>query len=437
MTTPPPGASIGVCDRGVAPQPLRSDLLVVVLDSKGRILCSLGDIERGSAPRVPAFTYRDSTKRQSTEVITVRSRDGQSRWRIHPNAVPSKHRTVVTAISLSEADATVSRLGKISLATSLVLLALTGVGGYLLTGVGLRPLRRIETTAERIAAGDLSERVPTVSSATEVVRLSKALNGMLSQIEGAFAERTASEQRLRQFIADASHELRTPIATIRGHAELYRTGVARSQTDVAMVLGRVESEARRVGTLVEDMLLLARLDQARPMERAPIDMLAITAETLIDARARQPARKLRLVPELDESSEPPVVVGDEARLRQVMTNLISNALMHTPESAPVTVRIRTSNGFAHVAVEDQGPGMPDTAVDRVFQRFYRRDTGRSREQGGTGLGLAIVQALITAHGGTVDCTSLVGLGTTFTIHLPVVTALNDGLGRSPYEAADG
>jgi two-component system OmpR family sensor kinase len=221
-------------------------------------------------------------------------------------------------------------------------------------------------------------------------------------------------------VADASHELRTPVATIRGHAEMYRNGVVREPDQVAALMRRVESESTRMGDLVDDMLLLARLDQARPLEQGPVDLLALAAETVVDAGARQPGRTIEV--DLAPGDTPPVVIGDEGRLRQVITNLVSNALRHTPLSSPVTVRLRTTPSEAILTVVDAGPGMPADVVPRVFDRFYRRDSGRSRVHGGTGLGLAIVHSLVTAHHGSVTCRSSEAGGSTFEVTLPLAPA---------------
>jgi two-component system OmpR family sensor kinase len=221
-------------------------------------------------------------------------------------------------------------------------------------------------------------------------------------------------------VSDASHELRTPLSTIRGHAELWRNNFMREGSDLDTLVGRIESESTRLGGLVDDMLLLARLDQARPLERRPVDLLSLATDAVIDARARQPDREVTL--EHIPAEEPPVVMGDEARLRQVITNLLSNALEHTPRSSPVSVSVRTRGDSVEVAVTDAGPGMPADVVPRVFDRFYRADPGRARSQGGTGLGLAIVQSLVSAHGGRVGCRSVEGDGSTFTVSLPHVGA---------------
>jgi two-component system OmpR family sensor kinase len=305
----------------------------------------------------------------------------------------------------------------------------------------LRPLVAVEQTAEAIAAGDLTRRVPETDPRTEVGGLALALNVMLGQIETAFDERRASEEqarsseeaarsseaRMRRFIADASHELRTPLTSIRGFAELYRQNGG-EDPEVNRIIGRIEHHATRMGVLVDDLLLLARLDQQRPLERRPVDLLALATDAVIDARVTAPGHVLRLktaaVPDGDdedddEGSEAPVVLGDAVRLRQVLGNLITNALTHTPAGTQVTVSVRTDDRSAILEVADDGPGMRPGDAARVFERFYRTDPSRARAAGGSGLGLSIVAALVHAHGGEVSLSTAEGEGTTFTVRLPL------------------
>ncbi|MFP5371019.1 MAG: sensor histidine kinase, partial [Actinomycetes bacterium] len=273
---------------------------------------------------------------------------------------------------------------------------------------------------------DLSQRVPEGDDRTEVGRLSRALNGMLSRIERAFraqqaseAQARGSEDRMRRFVADASHELRTPLTSIRGFAELYRQGAVHSDDDVRRLMGRIEAEGARMGLLVEDLLLLARLDQQRPLTIGPVDLAAIAGDAVHDARAVQPGRPIAL--HLDESLvDVPVVQGDEPRLRQVVGNLVTNALTHTPPATRVTVSVSADAdpGFLVLRVSDDGPGMDLADAARAFERFYRVDAARTREAGGTGLGLAIVASLVAAHGGSVDVATAPGQGAVFTVRLP-------------------
>jgi two-component system OmpR family sensor kinase len=341
--------------------------------------------------------------------------------------LPDGSGTVVVALSLDDVDDTVGKLLLITAVVSSAVLLLLAVGGYLVVRSSLRPLVEVEHTAEAIAAGDLSRRVPDRDPRTEVGRLGRSLNAMLGQIESAFHARQESEagarrseERMRQFVADASHELRTPLASIRGFAELYRQGAVPEQSDVDRVMRRIEDEAVRMGLLVEDLLLLARVDQQRPLEYAPVDLLAVASDAVHDAKAVAPDRSIVL--ELLPSDRPPVVPGDDARIRQVAANLVSNALTHTPPDAAVRVRVGTLAGAeprAVLEVSDDGPGLAAEEAARVFERFYRADPSRTRSSGGTGLGLSIVAALVAAHGGTVDLRTEPGSGAVFRVLLPL------------------
>jgi two-component system, OmpR family, sensor kinase len=285
----------------------------------------------------------------------------------------------------------------------------------------------VEQTAEAIAAGDLTRRVPEADPRTEVGGLSMALNTMLGQIETAFDERRASEEaalaseeRMRRFVADASHELRTPLTSIRGFAELHRQSGGADDN-----VGRIEHHATRMGLLVDDLLLLARMDQQRPLEKKPVDLLALATDALIDARVTAHDHKLRLRTQGgdgDDDVEPAVVLGDETRLRQVLQNLITNALIHTPAGTEVTVFVGTEGREAVLEVSDNGPGMTEEDAGRVFERFYRLERSRTRvvSGSGSGLGLSIVSALVAAHGGTVTLRTAPGKGAAFRVTLPLM-----------------
>ena len=408
--------------------------------------------------------------------VTVPATSGSHLYRImvSEQTVPTTSGPVtlniVSAVDVTSVYRTIGHLISINLIVSLIVLTVLAIVGAALVRRSLRPLVEIEQTAQDIAAGDLSRRVPEWDERTEVGRLGRSLNTMLDQVEIAFRDRADSEAaarrsevRMRQFVADASHELRTPLTTIRGFAELYRQrgglengagGIPRADLD--RIMRRLEQEASRMGVLVEDLLLLARLDQQRPLESRPVDLLTLAADAVHDARVMDPQRSINLTV---EPGAAPIVLGDDVRLRQVIGNLMSNALVHTPDGTPVEVRIRpgtlggeragppVSGGTVppgqasaprsgvpgaprlwptvQVEVADHGPGLTPEQADRVFERFYRADQARTRQAGGTGLGLAIVSALVTAHGGTVTAEPTPGGGATFRIVLPLAPEVVD------------
>lgn len=400
-----PGPAV-ICQNPRDPRGVRSDFLFLVLDQQGRTVCTLGpDLDDHTPALDSGSLVTDGAIR------TVDSGDDSTRWRLR--ASDRGGLTVVQAVSLEDVDATVNRLIQLSLLVNALVLLLTAGGAWWIARLGLHPLTRIEETAERIADGDLSQRVPEQPLTTEVGRLGHALNGMLGQIEGAFNERAASEAKLRRFISDASHELRTPIAAVRGHAEMWRAGIT---DDLTTVMGRIESESKRMGDLVNDMLTLARMDQARPLRADPVDLLTLVTDAVVDAHAVQPEREINL--DASPGDRAPIVTGDEARLRQILGNLLTNALVHTPQTARVDVRLTGDATHVEVSVTDNGPGIAAEVAPKVFDRFFRADAGRARDQGGSGLGLAIVKSLVDAHGGEVTCFSTLGEGTTFTLRLP-------------------
>lgn len=408
----------------------RSDFVIIVRDHQGATVCTIGASLGSSAPDLGSLPTR-----ATAGPVTVHSKDSHTRWRVRVVAQPDGS-SLVLAVSMSDADATVHRLMVISASTSAAVLALTVLLSWAVAAIGLRPLRDIEQVAARIADGDLSRRVPEQRRRTEVGRLARALNGMLGQIERSFTAKVRSEETLRRFVADASHELRTPIATIRGHTELWRNGVMQDAGGVRTVMSRVEAESLRMGALVDDMLLLARMDQERPLAHEPVDLLSLAVDAVVDAQARQPERHIDLDPGTAKDGLP-VVAGDEHGLRQVLANLLSNALHHTPVGSPIQVGVDVHAGRVVLTVADRGPGMSPDVVAQVFHRFYRADAGRSRDQGGSGLGLAIVESLVEAHAGTVTCVSTVEAGTCFTVSLPAMSTEpappgpDEGVQRTP------
>jgi two-component system OmpR family sensor kinase len=343
--------------------------------------------------------------------------DVQFRVRVTPDPDGSGG-LLVAAIPLTEVDQTLERLLLVEgLVIGGVLLAL-GVGAWLLVRVGLLPLERIAHTAGEIAGGDLSRRVETTDPRSEVGRLGLAFNGMLDRLEVAFEQRRESEERLRRFLADASHELRTPLSSIRGYAELFRIGAARSPAETEKAMRRIEQEAARMGVLVEDLLALARLDEVREAEHGPVDLARLARDAVDDARAAAPARAIAL----DLRTDDAVVEGNAHQLRQVLGNLLRNALVHTPEGTPVEVTVAREQEAARaigLAVRDHGRGLPPgVRPEELFERFWRAEGGRERGKGGAGLGLAIVAGIVDAHGGRVSAVNAPGGGAVFTVHLP-------------------
>ena len=302
---------------------------------------------------------------------------------------PGSTNTLIIATSLSGVDGTLHRLLLIELFVTLAVLAGIVVLGLWIVRLGLRPLDAIGRTADAIAGGDLSHRVERAEPHTEVGRLGLALNSMLDRIE-------ASDRRLRRFVADASHELRTPLAAVRAYAELFERGADKRPDDLARAMSGISRESERMSELVEDLLLLARLDEGQPLEREPVELAELAAEAVETARAVDPSRPI------DLEVEPARVLGDRARLRRVLDNLLGNVRSHTPAGTPAHVRVRTANGSAVIEVSDEGPGLPEGELDNVFGRFYRADASRSRDSGGVGLGLSIVAAIAQAHDGTVS-----------------------------------
>jgi two-component system OmpR family sensor kinase len=321
---------------------------------------------------------------------------------------------VVLAIPMTGVLSTLNRLLQLEALISAGVVVATAILALLIIRISLRPLEKMGRVANEIAAGDLSRRVEPATGKTEIGRLGLALNGMLSQIESAFAERTASNRRLRRFVADASHELRTPLTSIRGYSEMLRRGAAESPTDAELARRRIEEEAIRMTGLVDDMLVLARVDQGRPLDHEPVDLQAIATDAAADARAVAPQRDINLI-----VPGRVVVNGDDTRLRQVLGNLVRNALVHTPPKTPIDISLSTEDSVARLSVADHGPGLAAEDIDRIFEPFYRADPSRSRDSGGAGLGLSIVSAVVTAHGGHVEVRETEGGGATFEVELPL------------------
>ena len=448
--------------------------VVEVLSANGQLVTGLGNWQNLSSNSGPAIPV--SELGNSGQPFTVPAQSGGDGWRviIQPvqystdGGLTTQSGTLVVGVSLGNLDQTMAYLIRLDVIVSVVILIVLMIVGFAVVRANLQPLVDIEETAEEIADGHLNRRVPERDPRTEIGSLGRSLNIMLSQIEAAFHAREESEaaahqseERMRRFIADASHELRTPLTAIRGFAEYYRQrgglvphwdksavssasadeagGGARylggglTPDDLDRIMQRVEREAARMGLLVEDLLLLARLDQQRPLARQPIDLLSLAANAVHDARLLAPARTI------DLSVQPGaafIVIGDDARLRQVIGNLMSNALTHTPDGSPIEVsigsgtldpRVPGSAPAVLLDVTDHGSGMTPEQAQRVFERFYRADQARTRTTGGSGLGLAIVRALVTAHGGAASVRTAPGRGATFRIALPLAPEAQGGM----------
>ena len=424
-----------------------------------------------SLPDIP--TSSTWYKAHGGHLINVGALSGSDNWQVAAQKLPvvfsffgqsqKGNVTLIVGVDLGDINGTISQLAGIDLIVSMIIVVGLAVVGVAVVRASLRPLADIEKTARAIAAGDLSRRVPDQDPSTEVGQLGRSLNTMLAQIETSFDARTRSEaaarrseERMRQFVADASHELRTPLTAMRGYAEYYRqrgglqdggepesratpagghdpsgdalgTSGQLTRADMDRIMHRVEQESARMGVLVEDMLLLARLDQQRPIEHRPVDLLTLAADAVQDARIIAPGRDITL----DVGSGAAfLVLGDEVRLRQVIGNLMNNALTHTPDGTPVAVRLlagpRQPVPSVILEVADRGPGLRPDQAEHVFERFYRADQARTRTAGGTGLGLAIVAALVAAHDGTVALKTAPGQGATFRITLPLAPEARDG-----------
>ncbi|CAM3863028.1 sensor histidine kinase [Tsukamurella ocularis] len=369
----------------------------------------------------PDFTERPDLSRLGDlhgDAVTVHSVGGGGpEWRVVQSS--SDYGVAFVAVTLTDVDSTLRVMIVLELLIGACVVIIAGGLGYLVVRRSLRPLEEVEATAEAIAAGDLTRRVPEAPAHTEVGRLSTSINTMLHQVQDSFDRVAASEERaradeerMRRFVGDASHELRTPLTSIRGFAELYRQGAT---DDTGFVMSRIESEAERMGLLVEDLLLLARLDARRPLAADTVDLVAVADDVVHAAQAREPGRDIAL--ELD-GADTVALTGDRDRLHQVVTNLVSNALRHTPDEATVRVRLTEEPGAVVLAVADTGPGMEPDEAARVFERFYRTDSSRSRGSGGAGLGLSIVHGIVERHGGTVTVDTAPGGGATFTVRLP-------------------
>jgi two-component system OmpR family sensor kinase len=375
-------------------------------------------------PDIPTLALNDPRVVNGT-LFTVQSTDGEMRWRVVPGALRDGSATFAVAVPLRGVDTTVQQMLRFAILIGLAVIASCALLGWFGVRRAFRPLTQIEDTAAGIAAGDLARRIPEPTSKDEVASLARSLNAMLAQIEQSFAVREASEERMRQFVADASHELRTPLAAVRGYAELFRQGAVTEPQDVAGAMRRIEDEAIRMGGLVEDLLLLTRLDSQRPLERGAVDLTVLAADAVQDARALDSTRQVRLLG-LSGDLKPTTIEGDEARLRQVVTNLVGNAVNHTPPGTDIEIAVGIGAGYAKLEVRDHGDGVDPVKARKVFERFYRADAARVRGNGGgNGLGLAIVAAIVSAHGGRVGVAATPGGGATFIVDLPTANSQSE------------
>ena len=406
---------------------------VYVLDQHGNVLYSIAGADQ-QAENEPVLTGWDSekVKKYHETGTTVNSRTGSNDWRIMPISLESSTNgqasSMVIALPLKQTNQVVALVGVLTFAFGLATLAAAIAMTWVIVTRTFEPLARVEQTAAKIAAGDLSQRIEDYNPSNEIGNLAISLNTMLAQIESSFNAQAKSEAKMRRFVGDASHELRTPLVSIRGYSELYRQGALPNDEAVATAMGRIEAESKRMGQLVEDLLTLARIDERRESKLAPFDLFHLAVDASNDAYATSPDREVSLVGLTDDvapTSAP--VIGDESRMRQVVANLLTNAMRYTPAGTPLEIAVGVREGvpgypLSVIEVRDHGPGIHGEDRERVFERFYRTDTSRSRETGGTGLGLSIVAAILEQHDGSVHIEETSGGGATFVISLPFYPA---------------
>jgi two-component system OmpR family sensor kinase len=434
----PPSDSVGG-----GPSNIGSSPYFEVLTEAGKLVnglqCSAYVGTHAYRPQLPAHFDGFSTQPDGTSATFFTAGSRQSNgpdFRVevykHPltnlSTGSSESGLIVVAEPIGDITNTLHELLLIELAVTAGALVLAMTGGWWLVRLGLRPLEDVERTADSIAAGNLDQRVPGAEEPTEVGRLARALNVMLERIESAFAARLASEARLResdrhlrQFVADASHELRTPIAAVSAYAELFERGAAQHPDDMPRVISGIRAETERMDCLVSDLLTLARLDEGAPLQIVPVELVGLCAEAVQTATTVGPEWPVTF-----SAAQPVEVNGDPVRLRQVIDNLLANVRAHTPVGTTATVSVDQTGGMAEIVVRDSGPGLDPEQAQRIFERFYRLDAARARTHGGSGLGLSIVSAIVTAHGGTVSAASPPGQGLTVTVRLPVLAEADPG-----------
>jgi two-component system OmpR family sensor kinase len=398
--------------------PLRrvpSAISVTLLDPSGKIIGRLGgELNTERVERVVAGITPAVVEQKKGKPFTIIK--DSAHFRVLARLLPSGAGSAVAALSLEDAERTLGRLQLLFLFIGLLVLLLVGVISRVAIRVSMKPLTAVESTAEAIANGDLSARLPDAKPESEVGRLTASLNRMLTRIEESFAVQRRSEDKLRRFVADASHELRTPLTAIRGFAELHRQGAITGEENTRELVGRIEGESKRMSALVEDLLTLARLDQARPIAHEAVDVKKLIEEAVQAVKASTPHANLTLEIPVEEV----FIIGDSLKVYQAILNLAVNASIHTPEGTPITISLLQSEDAIRIKVRDLGPGLTPEQQSRVFERFYRVDQSRTRNGAeGSGLGLSIVQAIMEAHQGTVEIQSELGRGTTFTLTFPM------------------
>ena len=385
---------------------------ITLLDVDGNLIGQVGGELGGKNFAVTGMKI-DEVSQYKNRPFTIDGKDGQPDIRALAQMLPTGMGSVIVADSLEKVDKTLSQLRFLFLILGLIALIAIAMAARWIIALGLKPLEAVEDTAEAIASGDLSARLPAAKPDTEVGRLTTSLNTMLSRIEESFTARVESENKLRRFVADASHELRTPLTAIRGFAELHRQGAVVGEDKTKELINRIEKESVRMSSLVEDLLLLARLDQSRELAKEPVDLNTIITEAVASARAAGPNHPIEINLEASEI----FVLGDSQRIHQVIANLLANARAHTPNGTEISITAMQGVSETTIAVSDKGPGLSKADQDRIFERFYRADPSRVRNSGeGSGLGLSIVDAVMKAHGGYVSVKSELGKGATFTLH---------------------
>jgi two-component system OmpR family sensor kinase len=422
----------------------RTDFFLAAVSQEGEILASnLEDQESAQRPDVSGLTY--GWVLNNPRSFTVQSVDNRTEWRLHAYTLRiiqeanmvEEPAILIIGVNLKDSRQTVGSFASIFLAFGLVAVIVSAGVTQLLVTTTFRPLREVEMTAARFAGGDYSQRLGGATPNTEVGRLTRSLNTMLSRIDRAFADRAHTIDQMRRFIGDASHELRTPLVSVRGYAELYRMGALTKKADVTQAMERIEKEAERMTALVADLLELARLDEARPLELQSVDLVALAEDAALDARARMPERTIEVrvgAQTLGEGSDSALeknatveiqvveIQAEENKIRQVLANLLQNALRFSPPEASIEIVVRSEENPPQgvLSVVDHGEGIPPQIRDKIFERLWRADTSRARETGGSGLGLAIVDTIVKRHRGSITVSETPGGGATFTVSLPRV-----------------